>query len=304
MIDAHVHVFAKVSREFPREVSHNAPADREATVEQLLDVMDGNRAEKANLVQFGGAAFGQHAYLLHCLKRFPDRFRGIGLIPDPQRPQDQMDRLAGEGGIVGFRLTAIGGERDPLAAIDVRTFSTYPVWKHAAEKGYVIWLYPPAAENHCVPFLMDAFPELTVVFNHMAFCPGEGTLRHDEMGRPRIDLPIPPATRYNTMGLYQYPNVCVLLSAQYAFSKEAYPYADLRPWHESLLRSFGADHLMWATDSPWILEEPGYERLTGLIDTLLPDLREAERALIMGGTAEARLFTGPVAELQSQAGRG
>ena len=73
MIDAHVHVFAKVSREFPREVNNSAPADREATVEHLLEVMELNRVEKANLVQFGGTAFEQHAYLLHCLKRFPDR---------------------------------------------------------------------------------------------------------------------------------------------------------------------------------------------------------------------------------------
>ena len=92
------------------------------------------------------------------------------------------------------------------------------------------------------------------------------------------------------MGLYQYPNVCVLLSAQYAFSKEAYPYADLQPWHESLLSTFGADRLMWATDSPWIMEEPGYERLTGVIDTLLPNLSEFDRALVMGGNAAARLF--------------
>ena len=290
MIDAHVNVFAKVSSEFPREASSYAPPDREATAEQLLETMALNGVKKANLVQTGGTAFEQHAYLLHCLKKYPDRFRGIGLIADHRRPQDQMDRLTGEGGVIGFRLLAIGGERDPLAAIDVRTFSTYPVWKHAAEKGYVIWLYPPAAENHCVPFLMEAFPDLTVVFNHMAFCPGEGTLSHDEKGRPRIDLPIPPVTSYNTMGLYQYPNVCVLLSGHYAFSKEAYPYPDLQRWHELLLRSFGADRLMWATDSPWILEEPGYESLTRVIDKLLPDLSDTERAHIMGGTAMVRLF--------------
>ena len=135
--------------------------------------------------------------------------------------------------MIGFRLLTIGGERDPLASIDVRTFSTYPVWEHAARKGFVIWLYPPAAENHCVPFLLEAFPELTVVFNHMAFCPGEGTL----------------------------------------------------------LRAFGADRLMWATDSPWILEDPGYASLRKVIDAQLPDLSETERTLIMGGTAQAQLFS-------------
>ena len=59
----------------------------------------------------------------------------------------------------------------------------------------------------------------------------------------------------------------------------------------ALLRTFGADRLMWATDSPWILEEPGYENLTRVIDAQLPDLSEEQRALIMGGTARARLFS-------------
>ncbi len=291
MIDAHVHVFARVSEEFPREVSDNTPADREATAEQLLETMAASGVERANLVQIGGSRFEQHAYLRRCLREYPDQFRGIGLVEDLQQPEDQMDRLAGDGGIIGFRLFVIGGERDPLAPIDVRTFDTYRVWKHAAEKDYVIWLYPPAAENHCVPFLLAAFPELTVVYNHMAFCPGEGSFSHDDKGRPRIDLPVPPVTRYNTMGLYQYPNVCVKLSGQYAFSKEGYPYSDLAGWHASLLRTFGADRLMWATDSPWILEEPGYDRLTKILDTQLPDLSSDERALIMGGTARARLFS-------------
>tara|TARA_B100001123_G_scaffold113304_1_gene131922 strand:+ start:9815 stop:10696 length:882 start_codon:yes stop_codon:yes gene_type:complete len=291
VIDAHVHVFAKVSEEFPREVNVNTPPEREATAEQLLETMEASGVEKAILTQIGGVEMVQHAYLLRCLKEYPDRFRGIGLVADPQHPEDQMDRLTGDGGIVGFRLFKIGGERDPLAPIDVRTFETYPIWKYAAEKDYVIWLYPPAAENHCVPYLMEAFPDLTVVYNHMAFCPGEGSFTHDEKGRPHIESPIPPVTRYNTLGQYLFPNVCVKLSGQYAFSKEPYPYPDLAAWHQTLLKNFKADRLMWATDSPWILEDPGYDNLTKVIDTQLPEISEVERTSIMGGTAEARLFS-------------
>jgi predicted TIM-barrel fold metal-dependent hydrolase len=43
---------------------------------------------------------------------------------------------------------------------------------------------------------------------------------------------------------------------------------------------------MWATDFPWILEEPGYGKLTTVIEELLPDLSEAELADIMGGNAK------------------
>ena len=87
------------------------------------------------------------------------------------------------------------------------------------------------------------------------------------------------------MALHPYENVNVLLSGQYAFSKEDFPYRDLAGWHSGLVNRFGADRCMWATDFPWILEAPGYEPYTRVIDELMPDLDEESRRLIMGETA-------------------
>jgi predicted TIM-barrel fold metal-dependent hydrolase len=201
-----------------------------------------------------------------------------------------MDRLAGEGGIIGFRLSEIGGPRDPTAPMDARTFRSYPIWAHAARRDYVIWLYARAGDAHQIPFLLDAFPNLRVVFNHLMVCPGKGKFHRDAKGRPRIDTPIPPETRYNTMGLYQYENVCVKLSGQYAFSKEPYPYKDLAAWHDRLVKTFGADHCMWATDFPFVREDPGYANQAKVLDELLPNLTPEERKMVMGGAAERRLW--------------
>ena len=294
MIDAHVHVFTKASQEFPREVHDTMPADREENAEKLLNLMENHGVEQAMLVQIGGASLANHAYLRHCLKRYPNRFKGIGLVSAPNHPEDHMDRLAKDGDIVGFRLHEIGGPLDPLAPIDVRTFTTYPFWKHAAKNDYIVWLYPRAAEAHLTPWLLDAFPELTVVFNHLMICPAEGSMTTNENGRPRMarrtfssDM---PQTRHNTLGLAQYPNVCVKLSGQYAFSEEPYPYLDLRRWHEELVQEMGANRCMWATDFPWIQDNPGYGKLTRVLDKLLPALEDADRALIMGGTARRMVW--------------
>ena len=102
-----------------------------------------------------------------------------------------------------------------------------------------------------------------------------------------------PLTRHNTLGLAQFPNVCVKLSGQYAFSQEPYPYLDLRRWHEQLVKDMGADHCMWATDFPWIQEDPGYGKLTRVIDELLPDIGEEDRALIVDGTARRMVWREP-----------
>ncbi len=295
-IDAHAQVFARLSREFPRRAGDRLPAERQEPVEKLLEAMAESRVDRAVLVQTGGRALEHHAYLRHCLRRYPGRFLGIGLIPaggvSPREQNDHMDRLAADGDVVGFRLSSLGGPADPLAAMDVRTFATYPIWKHAAGKDYVLWLCPHAVDAHTVPFLIDAFPEVRVVFNHMLACPGAGSTGTDGKGRPRVQLSqFPPLTRYSTMGLHQYGNANVLLSGQYAFSNEEWPYRDLTEWHERLhapvtrIQGFGAGRLMWGSDFPWIAEDPGYDRMVRVVGELLPGLSEEELSAIMGGTA-------------------
>lgn len=300
-IDSHAHVFSRLSSEFPRRTSDLFPAEREEPVEKLLGEMESNGVSQAVLVQIGGSSLEHHAYLRHCLKEYPGRLCGIGCVPtDSDSIPAHMDRLA-DYGIIGFRLSSMGGPVDPLEPVDVRDCITYPIWKRAAEKDYVLYLYPRAIDSHVVPFLLDAFPQVRVVFNHLMVCPGEGRLSIDDKGRPHVDVAMPPMTRYSTMGLkvgrvqentrglHQYENVCVQISGQYAFSREAWPYRDLADWHACLKFVFGSSRLMWATDFPWIVEDPGYGRLVSILEELLPDLSDAERADVMGGTASAFL---------------
>ncbi len=287
-IDAHGHVFAKVSGEFPREAGGITPPDREETVEKLMTYMAASDIDQAMLVQIGGASVAEHAYLLHCLRTYPDRFLGIGLIPETAygAPRDHMDRLTDGTGIVGFRLGMVGGPTDPFDAVDVRTFTTYPIWQYAAEKDLVLWLYVRAADAHLIAYMVDAFPQVRVVINHLGVCPGEGKGRHDKWGRPQIDIVSYNPAFHTTHRLSTYENVTMHLSGHYAFSREPYPYPDLAGWNRNLLNTFGADRLMWATDFPWIYEEPGYDKLARLIEETVPDITPHELKAIMGGTAK------------------
>lgn len=285
-IDAHLHVFTRVTPEFPRETSDLLPPDREEPVEKLMREMETYDIDQAVLVQIGGQAYAHHAYLLHCLKTYPGKFLGIGLIPPGLKtPEDHMDRLADGTGVIGFRLNRIGGPLDPFEPVDVRTFDTYPIWKRAAERDYVLWLYVRARDAHLVAYLTEAFPQVRVVVNHLGVCPGEGKFRWDEKGRPQIDTPMYNPAFHTTHRLARYENVAVHLSGQYAFSKQPYPYRDLAGWHRSLLNHFGSTRLMWATDFPWILEDPGYGPCTRIIRELLPDIADHEYDDIMGDTA-------------------
>ena len=115
---------------------------------------------------------------------------------------------------------------------------------------------------------------------------------------------MPPQTRYSTLGLkigripdntrgrFPFANTCVHLSGQYAISKEAYPYLDLAEWHRNLYAAFGPEHLIWASDFPWIASDPGYGETVAVLDHLLPDLSADERRQIMGETARCFLRLG------------
>ena len=286
-IDAHLHVFTKVSDQFPRETTPVCPAEREESVEKLLGEMEKHEIDQAVLVQMAGTSLAQHRYLLRCLKDYPKRFLGIGLIPQGHpNPAEHMAQLTDGTGIIGFRLSTFGGPRDIFAKMDVREFETYPIWEYAAEHDCVLWLYPQAIEAHLLPYLVQAFPQVRVVLNHLGMTPGKGKFSWDELGRPQIQVSSYNLAMHTTYRLARFENVNVHLSGQYAFSKEAFPYQDLAGWHRNLLNGFGPKRLMWATDFPWILEDPGYDKLTTVIEKLMPNLTESELADIMGGNAK------------------
>jgi predicted TIM-barrel fold metal-dependent hydrolase len=293
LIDTHAHVFTKASSEFPRETSELFPPDREEPVEKLLARMDLHGVEQAVLVQWGGSSFEHHSYLLRCLKDYSEKFIGIGAIDvESPHPEMQMDRLADATGIAGFKLESIGGPRDPFIRPSVKELKAYRIWKHAAERGYVIWLYPRAIDAHLVPYLLEAFPVTRLVLTRLGLFPGKDKLSWDDKGRPRVRTPTRCSQHliHTTHRLIQYENVVVQLAAQYAYSNEPFPYRDFTPCHQTLFKIYGARRLMWGADFPWTETEPGYGRLTGIVRELLPDLPEGDYDEIMGGAA--RRFLG------------
>ena len=283
-IDAHLHVFAQRTLAFPRETNAILRPERAESAEKLLATLSKAGIEQAVLVQIGGTAYEQHAYLLDCLRRYPAHFQGIGLLPPKlTNPALQMDRLA-QGGVIGFRLSDFAGAT--MADQPLVEHPLYPIWQHAAVRDYVLWLYPRAADVPLIPRFLQEFPTVRVVLNHLGVTPMPEKFTWDEQDRPRVETPMPPPIAAVLEQIARHQQVVVTLSGQYAFSRQRFPYRDLAEWHVTLYRHFGADRLMWASDFPWILETPGYGALVGVLHDLLPGISERERAAIMGGTAQ------------------
>jgi predicted TIM-barrel fold metal-dependent hydrolase len=139
-----------------------------------------------------------------------------------------------------------------------------------------LWAYLDPADYPRLVEVLEAFPELAVVLNHLAL-------------RPASDLAVPPPSWPAVAELARFPNVHVMFSGQYAFSRADYPYADLIEYARMVYETFGSERLMWASDYPWPAQDPGYGRLLELVDHTFPTITEAERADLRGGTC-ARLF--------------
>lgn len=284
-VDAHAHVFrpAAVSR---RGVDPLAPADRDAPVERLIDVLDRHGIDRAVLVPLD-----EHDdYVAECRAASPDRFVAVAVSTAAERGLGDGDPVA---------LLEERRARFPFRALrtmwlgrpghDLRDSPALPMLQWCAENGVALWAYLPPDQFGLVEGLARRLPELRIALNHFGFSPED--MRVDEHGRPWFENRLPAERVEAVCALAEHPGVHVLLSGQYAVSSEDAPYADLDGPTARSLQAFGADRLMWGSDFPWPDPVPGYG---ALIDSIYAALTSAgasagERERVMGGTA-ARLL--------------
>ena len=289
-VDAHVHVFEAQSAAYPREVGELAPPSRSARASLLLREMDAAGIDRAVLIQMGGTGIERHRYLAHCLRRWPNRFAGVGVVDTLDiDPAARLQELYEATGIVGIRLMGVLG--DPASA-RAQDLIVYPLVERASVLGLNVNLYTQSTQVRCIELLMRAFPMVIFTLDHLAICPSTSATV-DQWGRPRFEEePIPPPTYPEIIDLAQYDNMCVKISGEYAFSREPFPYADMGPMVRRIYEAYGAERMMWSTDFPWIREEPGYQRLSTTIDHHLPDISQVDREWILGGSALRVWFRG------------
>ncbi|MFA6109903.1 MAG: amidohydrolase family protein [Candidatus Latescibacterota bacterium] len=281
-VDAHVHVFARHGDEYPREVSELAPAEREATAEQLLREMDASGIDRAVLIGMGGSRIEHHRYVTGCVARWPDRFTATGLVDaDDPDPPARLRELVEATGIEGIRLGDLG---DPQAA-RAEDLKTYALFQCAGELGLNVNVFTGGDQVPCLELLAAAFPQVSISLDHLGVMPTTPCLV-DRWGRPRQDdESLPPPAYPRILALARLPNVYLKVSGEYAVSRDPWPYRDLKPMVEQAYRAYGAHRLMWCTDAPWVFPEPGYRSLVDLLARHLPALSREETDQIMGGTA-------------------
>jgi L-fuconolactonase len=262
IIDPHVHVW-KHDPQFPFAKEAHPPA-RDAAPETLLELMKANGVAKTVIIQVIHYRY-DNSFLASVLKRYPGTFRGVCRVdPLDATAPDHLSRLT-EQGLHGVRLSPGAGEggdwiRGPLMP---------PLWKRCEQLGVPMTILAPIGRMPEIGALIERFPDLTVVIDHMADCP--------------VDR---PAELEKLIALKRYPRVFVKVSHTWSLSKQAYPWLDAQEHVKRLHATFGPERLMWATDWPIIESVARYEQALTVVRDDMKFLNADDKEWMLSKTVE------------------
>jgi len=206
-------------------------------------------------------------YVADCLARFPGRFAAVCLV-DPKEPAapDQLEELVRGRGFGGMRLH-LSRQEDPsaLAASDQD-----PLWRRVEELSVCLIVLGRATELPALEPIVDRFPDVKVVLDHLGGPPVGEEPTHPLLG--------------NVLRMARYPNVYVKVSNMNRISKVPYPHRDTHDMVRRIYDAFGPERLMWGTDFPHVLTAGGYVRALELVRDELDFLTNEDKDWLFSRT--------------------
>ncbi len=273
-IDAHVHVWTPDTNRYPLaesfKISDMAPAS--FTPVELFSQCKPQGVAKVVLIQMSFYRF-DNQYMLDCMKEHPGVFAGVGILDESKSDVvGEMKSMEGKG-VRGFRLYA---DKQKASAWKDST-GMKQRWSYAADSGQSLCLLANPDALPLVHAMCERYPKTRVVIDHFARVGLSGTIDPNDLN--------------NLCQLSTFENVFVKTSAFYALGKKKAPYTDLGPMIQRLLREFGANRLMWASDCPFqVVGGHNYADSIGLIRDRLDFLSKEDKQWLLHGTAEKVFF--------------
>jgi len=260
-IDPHVHVW-KHDPVFPFAEGAKVP-DFDPTPEALLDLMKANGIAKTVIIQVIHYRY-DNRYLASVLKQYPQYFHGVCRVDplDPAAP-DHLSSISEQTGFHGVRLSPAADATGDWISGPLMP----PLWKRCEQLKIPMTLLAPIGRVPDIGKLIERFPHLTVVIDHMADCP--------------VDQ---PKELEKLIALARYPKVFVKISHTWSLSKEQYPWADSQELVKRLYDSFGPKQLMWATDWPIAKEKATYVQRLDVIRSGMPFLNDEDKRWLLSET--------------------
>jgi len=295
VIDSAIHLWSTGAPPYPWAAAPPANLASAATAEAYIAKARAAGVSGALVVQPANHMY-DHSYVTNALKEHPGFFRAMGLANPTLPPAEAVAALEAlhAAGYVGVRFNA-GNFEGGLASEVGKA-----LYKRAGELGMPVGVM---AFKGLAPFvgslreLCAEFPETRLVVDHLGF------FRQPAIGGQLGDAAAnEEASWQGLLGLAEFPQVAVKVSALFRASGELPPHADLQPRVVELLKAFGAKRLMWGSDYPFVM--PGGFPLPEGVDSTpaameyaaavqvpekwtAPELDAEAREALMGGTCAA-----------------
>ena len=297
-IDAHAHVFDHIAsfgkagelrplgngkcrwatgEEFP--IIPEGYGDKEFLVESLLKVMDANDVEKAILLQ--GVLYGlQNEYVMECVEKYPERFKGAVMLDPFCRCRDQiLDRFINEFGAKIFKFeVSVGGGMSGYHSdfiLDGQVMGPVIERISGVDKSVLVLDIGSPSMTSCQPEavarIAEAHPEMHIVVCHL--------LAPSLSDGPALERALP---------YLRHENVWVDLSAlPWNVAPEAYPYPTAIDYIKMAKDVLGADKLIWGTDAPCVMTKFDYKDLYTFLEDSDAFADEEKKAIFYGNAVDA-----------------
>lgn len=209
-----------------------------------------------------------NAYTSYCVKTWPDRFAGIGLLvghrlfePGNVENPNRLEQVVKEDGLIGLRLSPIYDQdtvwfNDPVM---------YPFWEKAGELGAVFNVFLAPSQVGQVADMAERFPGVNVVIDHLAM----------------IDITASDEDGFGLLlDMNRLPNVYVRTSLHNP-SREETPYRDVWPFLERVYDAYGPERMVWANFFEYVI-----------MKELIPFFLDEDKEWVLGKTAQKVYFNG------------
>ena len=275
-IDAHSHIWTREVSRYPllegKTVEDLSPAS--FTTEELLATAVPVGVRRVVLIGHTQYYGFDNRYLIDAAAEHPGVFKVVALIDDRQPDPDKLMRKLLAQHVSGFRITP--SIRGPATWLDNDGMRS--MWRCASETGQAMCCLINPSDLQPVDAMCKRFPDTTVVIDHFARIGVDGVIRSSELDA--------------LCHLAKHPKVHVKISAFYALGRKQPPYDDLIPMIRRVYDAFGAQRLMWASDSPYqLVGDHTYRSSLELVRDKLDFVSATDREWLLRGTAERVYFS-------------
>lgn len=227
-IDAHCHVLDPAKFPYNPDVAYHPAGQEMGKAEYFLQLMACYEVKHAMLVGPNSGYATDNRCLLHALQIGQGAFKGIAVVPN-DCPLETLQVLKAQG-VIGLAFNAALMGFDFYAGIEplLRRLRQLDMWAQFQVDKDLLPRFLPMLSRVDVKVMVD------------------------HCGRPHLPDGVSQAGFQALLALGREQRAVVKLSGFAKFSEAGYPFADVRPYVQALVRDFGLKQCVWASDWPYL----------------------------------------------------